>query len=78
MSSLQPLRIHVKEGVQPKAIHKASTILAHWVEQVRQELEQDIELDMLERVPSNTLTTWCSRMQVVGMETSAGLLISGW
>ena len=65
MTGLPPLCIHVKDGIQPTAVHKASTIPAHWVEQVRQELEQDIKLGVLERVPSNTPTTWCSRMHVV-------------
>ena len=66
MTGLPPLRIHVREDATPTAIHKPSTIPAHWVEQVKQDLERDIELGVLERVPSNTPTTWCSRMHVVG------------
>ena len=66
MTGQNPLRIHVKEGVDPVAIHRPSTIPAHWVNQVRDELDRDIALGVLERVPSNTPTTWCSRMHVVG------------
>ena len=51
------------------AINRPSTIPAHWVEQVHEELEPDIQLGVLERVPSNTPTTWCSRMHVVGKKT---------
>ena len=69
MSGLPPLRIHVKPDATPVAIHKPATIPAHWAEQVRSELEQDIELGVLERVPSNTPTTWCSRMNVVGKKS---------
>ena len=63
---LPPLRIHVKPGVEPVAIHRPSTIPAHWIVQVRKDIEQDIDLGVLERVLSNTPTTWCSRMHVVG------------
>ena len=69
MSGLPPLRIHVKDDIKPTAIHKPSTIPAHWVDQVKADLEQDIQLGVLERVPSNTPTTWCSRMHVVGKKT---------
>ena len=69
MSGLPPLRIITKDNVEPVAIHKPSTIPVHWLEEVRQELEQDIALGVIERVPSNTPTTWCSRMHVVGKKT---------
>ena len=71
MSGLPPLRIHVKEGSDPVAVHRPSTIPAHWVEDVRLELERDIALGVIERVPSNTPTTWCSRMHVAGKKTGA-------
>ena len=66
MTGLPPLRIHVKEDVTPVAIHKPSTIPVHWIDKIRDDLEQDIQLGVIERVPSNTPTTWCSRMHVVG------------
>ena len=69
MTGLPPLRIHVKEGAEPVAINRPSTIPAHWVQQVKEDLERDIALGVIERVPSNTPTTWCSRMHVVGKKT---------
>ena len=69
MTGQPPLRIHVKEGVEPVAIHRPSTIPAHWVKKVREDLEQDVALGVLEKVPSNTPTTWCSRMHIVGKKT---------
>ena len=36
------------------------------MDKVLSDLEQDIALGVLERVPSNTPTTWCSRMHLVG------------
>ena len=69
MTGLPPLRIHVKESAVPVTINKPSTIPAHWVEQVRKDIERDIELGVLERVPSNTPTTWCSRMHVISKKS---------
>ena len=69
MSGQPPLRIHVKEGTDPVAIRRPSTIPAHWVNQVKEKLERDIALGVLERVLSNTPTTWRSRMHVVGKKT---------
>lgn len=64
MSGLSPLRIIIKEGSEPVAIHQPATVPAHRLEQVRLELEQDIALGVIERFPYNTPTTWCSRMHV--------------
>ena len=50
----------------PKAVHKPAVIPAHWVEQVREEIERDIALRVLERVLHNTPVECCSRMHVVG------------
>ena len=69
MTGLPPLRLLLKEGSVPHAIHTPATVPAHWTQQVRKDLEQDIDLGVLERVPSNTPTTWCSRMHVVGKKT---------
>ena len=69
MAGLLLIRIHVKPNATPVAIHRPSTIPAHWEDQVRVELEQDIELGVLERVPSNTPTTWCSCMHVIGKKS---------
>ena len=69
MSGMPPLKILVKEGATPYAIHKPATIPVHWMEQVRADLERDIALGVLERVPQNTPSTWCARMHVVGKKT---------
>ena len=69
MSGLPPLRIILKDGAETKAVHRPATIPAHWMDKVREGLEQDIALGVLERVPHNTPRTWCSRMHVVGKKT---------
>ena len=52
MTGLPPLRVIVKDGTEPVAIHRPSTIPDYWVEQVRQELERDIALGVIKRVPT--------------------------
>ena len=69
MTGLPPLRLIIKDNVEPVAVHRPSSIPAHWVEQVRLELERDIQLGVIERVPANTPTTWCSCMHVVGKKS---------
>ena len=59
------MRLLVKEDAVPHAVHKPATIPAHWQQKVRDDIERDIRLGVLERVPQNTPVTWCSRMHVV-------------
>lgn len=65
MSGLAPLRILTKDDAKPYAVHKPSTIPAHWLDQVKADLDQDVSLGVLEKVTHNTPTTWCYRMHVV-------------
>ena len=65
MSGLPPLRILTKPGAIPHVVNKPSVIPSHWLDQVKADLDQDVALGVLEKVPHNTPTTWCSRMHVV-------------
>ena len=65
MKGVPPMRILMKEGAEPVAVHRPAAIPAHWQEKVRKDIERDIRLGVLERVPANTPVTWCSRMHVV-------------
>ena len=58
MSGMPPLRILIQEDAVPHAIHKPATVPVHWSEDVRQNLERDIALGVIERVPQNTPVTW--------------------
>ena len=66
MSGLPPLRILTRDEVEPKVVHRPAIVPAHWMAKVREDLERDIALGVLERVPQNTPVTWCARMHVVG------------
>ncbi len=71
MSGLPPLRILTRDEVEPKVVHRPATVPAHWMAKVREDLERDIALGVLERVPQNTAVTWCARMHVVGKKTAS-------
>ena len=58
--------MHIDPGAKPVVVAKASLVPVHWIEKVRADLERDMALGVIKRVPVNTLVTWCSTMHVVG------------
>ena len=59
-----PLRLHMDKTILPTAIHKPAMVPIHWRDQVKSDLDRDVRLGVLERVPENTPVTWLSRMVV--------------
>ena len=59
-----PLRLNMDPEAIPVAIHKPAMVPLHWKEQVKADLDRDVRLGVIERVPENTPTTWLSRMVV--------------
>ena len=51
------------------AIHKPIPIPHHWQAQVKSDLDRDVELGILEKVPMGMPTTWQSRMVVVSKKS---------
>ncbi len=64
MMNCEPLQLHLNPDAKPVAVHKPAMVPIHWQEQVYNDLERDVRLGVLEKVPPNTQTTWCSRMVV--------------
>ena len=62
MQSAPPLRLFVDKDATPVAVHSPASVPRHWEAQVKAGLDRDVRLGVLERVPVNTPTTWCSRM----------------
>ena len=60
----EPLHLHVDPMATPVAVHKPALIPIHWQDRVLADLERDVRIGVLERVSTNTPTTWCSRMVV--------------
>ena len=65
MMDCEPIRIHIKPDAKPVAAHTASTVPIHLREAVQKQLDEDVALGILERVPIGTKTTWQARMHVV-------------
>ena len=64
MSGTPPLELFINKDARPVACHKPSQIPIHFKDQVEKELRRDVKLGVLEEVPPNTPTTWCSRMVI--------------
>ena len=60
----EPLRLFVDPKVQPFAVRTPAAIPVHFREEVKKQLDMDVRLGVLERVPPNTLTIWCARMVI--------------
>ena len=62
MKDSPPLEFFIDPKAKPLACHKAAQVPVHFKERVEAELRRDVRLGVLEEVPPNTPTTWCSRM----------------
>ena len=61
-----PLKFSLKPNAVPHAIYTPATVPVHWQTEVQKQLDRDVELGILERVPANEPTVWQHRMVVVG------------
>ena len=58
------MKMHVIPGQIPVSLKTPATVPLHWQDKVREELERDVALGILEKVPYGEPTRWCSRMVV--------------
>ena len=61
-----PLRLNIDPGAKPVTVHKAASVPVHWEKKVKEHLDRDDRLGVLEKVPVGTPDTWCHRMVIVG------------
>ena len=64
MKNSPPLRLHVNKDAKPVAVRNPAQVPLHWQEAVKGGLDMDIRLGVIEKVPVNEPTKWCSRMLV--------------
>ena len=57
-----PLEFHVDDNVAPFVCHTPGAVPAHWEKKVKEDLDRDVALGVLEKVPPNSPVTWCHRM----------------
>ena len=62
MQDSPPLELFIDPSAKPVACHKPAQVPIHFKERVEADLWRDVRLGVLEEVPPNTPTTWCSRM----------------
>ena len=60
----EPMKIHFKEKYTPHAVHTPIPIPHHWEEKVKSDIDRDVSLDILEKLPEGTPVEWCARMVV--------------
>ena len=60
-----PIRIHIDPDAIPKPTFTAATVPIHWRKAVSQQIQQDIDRKVIERVDVGVPTIWQSRMHVV-------------
>ena len=50
---------------KPNAVHAPIPMPVHWQKPVKSDLDRDVRLGVIEKVPWASPTTWCSRMVTV-------------
>ena len=62
--TVPPTALRVPPNLQPVATNRAPHVAVHWQQEVTDQLERDVALGVIERVPSNTPVT-CLHSMVV-------------
>ena len=65
-----PMHIMVNNAATPVAVQKAIPVPIHYEEQVKKDIDRDVRLGVIEKVPTGTPITWCSRMIVCSKKDS--------
>ena len=59
-----PMQLYVDPKAKPVAVNKCAPVPLHWQREVKEGLDNDVTLGVLEKVDVDTPNTWCSRMVV--------------
>ena len=58
------MKFHFKENYEPYAVHTPLPIPHHWEGAVKSDIDRDVRLGIIEKVPEGTPVEWCARMVV--------------
>lgn len=64
LMNAKPLRMMVDQDAKPVVHHKPIPVPIHWQDEVKEGLDQDVRLGVIEQVPVGEPVTWCHRMVV--------------
>merc|ERR1711894_650518 len=56
-----PMKIHVDESAKPFVCHKPAPVPIGWDEMHKEDLENDVTMEVIEPVPIGEPVTWCFR-----------------
>ena len=56
-----PIKIHIDPTAIPVAVHTPALTPIHWHDEIKEQLDTDVRLGVIEKVEPNTPTTWCHR-----------------
>ena len=62
-----PLEFKLKPDAKPFAVYSPATVPAHWANQVKADIQRDVQLGVLEKVEpemDSGVDDWCSRMVI--------------
>ena len=59
-----PMKIIEKEGVTPSYCYTPIPVAFNWKKKVKEDIDRDVRLGIIEPVPQGTVTDWCSRMVI--------------
>ena len=61
----KPHKIHLVDDALPFAAHTPIPIPHHWKDEVKRQLDEDVEKGILRKAPLGVPTEWCMRMVTV-------------
>ncbi len=64
MTGVPMTAVHRKEGVSHPKWYTPIPVAFHWKRQVKADLDRDVRLGIIERVPQGEVSEWCSRMVI--------------
>ena len=59
-----PIEMHLDPTAVPRVCHTPANVPIHWHEKVKADLERDVALGVIEKVPYGEPVEWCHRMVV--------------
>lgn len=62
MKSSPPIKLHISPDAKPVAVHKPIPLPLHWMKPVKEGLDKDEKLGVIEKVPLGEPVTWCAKM----------------
>ena len=57
-----PLELHIDPEAKPIGVQKSIPVLLHWQQEVKQSIDRDVKLGVLEAVLVGEPVSWCHRM----------------